>query len=623
MIEKILKAVKSSSKKRGRNITVGAVVGMLLSCTAVMGANNYLWIRENSGAIEFNTSKTNSSNGNDGNWNTVNPYKENTWDAVTKTYINNMALSSSENNGVFNDGSSDKDLNYGLRLSGTLTGLNFINNSSITATTTTGGSYNFGIYNSGTIENITNSGSIVGVGSGNASNSGIYNSGTIGTITNSGSIVGVGSGGASSSGIYNSRTMKTITNIGSIIGTNTGTKGGDGIANYGTMDGSIINSGLIIGSSVNNNSSGIVSEVALQGSVINSGLIVGSSTGRDGSGIANYETIAENIVNSGLIIGNAGSGEGSGIYSLGTIAGSIVNSGLIIGNTESGTGYGIAVDGEATMINTGVVYGKDNAVENSSADDVDLSNYGILVNKTGYTVSGINPTSSYGLIFKVVGENAYTATATDYGKFGTIDEAAGYTIINTKAEGSSASDITGTESLELENGILTYGTSQTEEISSEKKYILNGITDTLLVSTGENKLDNSVINAYGTAVKFDETNGGNLILSGTTINGGVKADTFAILGSDDSSKTDALVLENSVVNGNIDMKDGNDELTIGAGSIANGKLDGGTGDDTLNFGSAVTRTVVNDGINIQHNISGFENMNINTNVTLFEKNYCS
>ena len=568
---------------------------MLLSCTAVMGANNYLWIRENSGAIEFNTSKTNSSNGNDGNWNTVNPYKENTWDAVTKTYINNMALSSSENNGVFNDGSSDKDLNYGLRLSGTLTGLNFINNSSITATTTTGGSYNFGIYNSGTIENITNSGSIVGVGSGNASNSGIYNSGTIGTITNSGSIVGVGSGGASSSGIYNSRTMKTITNIGSIIGTNTGTKGGDGIANYGTMDGSIINSGLI----------------------------VGSSTGRDGSGIANYETIAENIVNSGLIIGNAGSGEGSGIYSLGTIAGSIVNSGLIIGNTESGTGYGIAVDGEATMINTGVVYGKDNAVENSSADDVDLSNYGILVNKTGYTVSGINPTSSYGLIFKVVGENAYTATATDYGKFGTIDEAAGYTIINTKAEGSSASDITGTESLELENGILTYGTSQTEEISSEKKYILNGITDTLLVSTGENKLDNSVINAYGTAVKFDETNSGKLTLSGTTVNGGVKDGTAAISGSDDSSKTDALVLENSVVNGNIDMKDGNDELTIGAGSIANGKLDGGTGDDTLNFGSAVTRTVVNDGINIQHNISGFENMNINTNVTLFEKNYCS
>ena len=47
MIEKILKAVKSSNKKRGRNITVGAVVGFLLSCTAVMGADeNYLLIKK-------------------------------------------------------------------------------------------------------------------------------------------------------------------------------------------------------------------------------------------------------------------------------------------------------------------------------------------------------------------------------------------------------------------------------------------------------------------------------------------------------------------------------------------------------------------------------------------------
>ena len=67
MIEKIMKAVKSGNKKRGRNITVGAVIGFLLSCTAVMGADDkYLWIRENSGAIEFNISKTNNSNGNDG-----------------------------------------------------------------------------------------------------------------------------------------------------------------------------------------------------------------------------------------------------------------------------------------------------------------------------------------------------------------------------------------------------------------------------------------------------------------------------------------------------------------------------------------------------------------------------
>ena len=47
MIEKIMKAVKSSNKRRGRNITIGAVIGFLLSCTAVMGTvdGNYLWIK--------------------------------------------------------------------------------------------------------------------------------------------------------------------------------------------------------------------------------------------------------------------------------------------------------------------------------------------------------------------------------------------------------------------------------------------------------------------------------------------------------------------------------------------------------------------------------------------------
>ena len=44
MIDKIIKAVKSGNKKRGRNITIGAVIGFLLSCTAVIGEDNYLKI---------------------------------------------------------------------------------------------------------------------------------------------------------------------------------------------------------------------------------------------------------------------------------------------------------------------------------------------------------------------------------------------------------------------------------------------------------------------------------------------------------------------------------------------------------------------------------------------------
>ena len=48
MIEKVMKAVKRGNKKRSRNITIGAVIGFLLSCTAVMGADdNYLFIKVN------------------------------------------------------------------------------------------------------------------------------------------------------------------------------------------------------------------------------------------------------------------------------------------------------------------------------------------------------------------------------------------------------------------------------------------------------------------------------------------------------------------------------------------------------------------------------------------------
>ena len=584
MIEKILKAVKSSNKKRGRNITVGAVVGFLLSCTAVMGADeNYLLIKKEGEEIKFSTD-------NDTTAGTDNPYEENTWNGTE--YVNNIALNSTSNY-------------YGVKLEGDLGNVNFTNNGLITAT-------------------------IAGYGN----SCGINNAGTIGTLTNN-------------------------------------------------------------------------------------GIITGTSENGDGYGIATF-------INTAVIK-------------------ILVNNGTITGTTENSDGYGIDTTNDAALANTGVIYGKTNAIINVGT----ANNYGLLISQTGDTVSGgTSITNSYGLIFKDTG-GSYTAEISDYSRFGTIakdeevvvdyDENSQaikktYTIINAKAEGAK-DNITGTESLKLTNGVLTYYDStkgdsekyQEEIIDSNKKYILNGITDTLLVSTGENKLDNSVINAYGTAVKFDETNGGNLILSGTTINGGVKADTFAILGSDDSSKTDALVLENSVVNGNIDMqsgtntitagnnttingdvkggagedtftsgnnvaingkielgagnnkitlgnnvyingdvdmgtngvnltggsevylngkvaftdnvdiltlgeksvivqdiamKDGNDELTIGAGSIVNGKLDGGDDDDTLTFGTnsvaspaSITKNNTKDSINISHDVAGFENINVGTKVT--------
>ncbi|EHO80535.2 autotransporter family protein [Fusobacterium ulcerans] len=529
MIEKIMKAVKSGNKKRGRNITVGAVIGFLLSCTAVMGADDkYLWIRENSGAIEFNISKTNNSNGNDGDWKEEHPYNdENTWNADTETYINNMTLSSNENNGKRNEGFGDFDLSYGLRLSGTLTEFNFINNGSITATTYSTSS---GIDNVGTIGNITNNGSITAKSSGTSS-SGIDNYGTIGNVTNNGSITAEGQYG--SFGIFNIGTMKNITNNGSMIG----------------------------------------------------------------------------------------------------------------GRTSSSTSYGIyntSGNKMENITNTGIIYGKTNAVKNSGTIG-SFNNYGLLISGSTNVVDGIsieayndaggqNKINNYGLAFTADGSGSYeNHGASDanhnFGKTwdATIDGVA-YKIRNVEADvNSTGGAITNIKSFKIEGGELYSDTTKINDSNSTSNVsvILNGITDTLLVSTGDtNQLDNSVINAYGTAVEFDGTNGGKLTLSRTTVNGGVKTNTAAILGSDDSSKTDTLVLENSVVNGSIDMQGGNDELTIGAGSIVNGKLDGGDDDDTLTFGTnsvaspaSITKNNTKDSINISHDIAGFENINVGTKVT--------
>ncbi|WP_130890182.1 autotransporter outer membrane beta-barrel domain-containing protein [Fusobacterium ulcerans] len=126
MIERIIKAVKRGNKKRSINITIGAVVGFLLSCTAVMGADEYLWIKNDGGGIKFNTAKTTEFDGTDGTWNEANPYNKNSWDGTT--YTNNMTLLSTTNNGKDNNGI---DISYGLRLSGDLGEFEFINKGNI------------------------------------------------------------------------------------------------------------------------------------------------------------------------------------------------------------------------------------------------------------------------------------------------------------------------------------------------------------------------------------------------------------------------------------------------------------------------------------------------------------
>ena len=608
MIEKIMKAVKSSNKRRGRNITIGAVIGFLLSCTAVMGAGDYLWIKGDSGEIKFSINGTTTS---DGDWKTENPYENagNIWDKDTepKTYTNNMTLSSSTANGK----SNGSNISYGLRLSGNLTGVNFINNGSIIGTMRESGSYGYGIHNSAEMGNIENTGVIIGSGPGNiiGYGYGIYNSKTIGDITNTGIINGSGSDSQTSSGygIYNYESAK--------------------------ITGNITNTGVIIGTGSNSSSSGSGYEIYNE----------------------SYEEEMENIENKGIIIGTGSgnsSSSGYGIYNcnFGKI-GNITNTGII-----SGTNIGIYNKGYndskiGNITNTGVIYGKDNAIKKSNGTIDTAYNYGILVNGDdgkgvvdGLTIVDETPEENKivnkGLIFTALDGGVYKAAADDYQKFGKtyVDESivigyqedgAGlkkpitreYTIINAKAIDGEPSNIDtekniiGTESLKLENGILTTGDSQTINISSDKGYILNGITNTLKVSEGNNELNDSVINAYKTAVVMDSKDS-TLILNNTVANGGADKDvpTIKIEGENNTLTLKGESIVNTGVKDNVAITVGgeNNVLVLEGNAKVNGEMTS-TGNNTLSLNGNAE-----DGMNMLHNITGFVNMNIHNNVTFFE-----
>ena len=621
MIEKIMKAVKRGNKRRGRNITIGAVIGFLLSCTVVMGADdNYLWIKEDSGAIKFST---NSTTGDNGDWKTENPYENagNIWDKDTKTYTNNMTLLSSEKNGEYNDGQDNYDISYGLRLSGGLTDVNFINNSSITGEISGDGN-GYGIHNSAEMGNIKNTGVISGTGNGAGSGAGtgygIYNSSTstMGKITNTGIISGIGSSSGSSGsygfgyGINNTGTIGEITNTGIISGTSTS---GTGICNSGTME-NITNRGLISGYDTG---SGIYNDSSEIKNITNAGLISGidNSTG-DGSGIYNYKSEIKNITNTGIISG--------------------------YGTSSSNVSKGYGINNPSSEIknitNTGVIYGKDSAIKNDSGTIGTVNNYGILATKGSsvYTDTinnyGMYITETDGKITVASTKSDYSEEiAVEYDENGEVIKSRSMTIKNAVLIGNSGS-ATSSESIELEN-------------NNYDNHILNGKDETLKVIGSTNKVTGSIINAYGTAVVFGDTGNKELTLSGTIVNGGIDEDdsnpgtkVAAILGSDDTDNGDTLILQsgkikykdgsevtqNTVVNGNINMGAGADTLTIGDGTIINGTLDGGDSDseDTLNFGissGAKSNSSESEGVRILHNISNFENMNINTNVTLFEK----
>ena len=504
MIEKIMKAVKSGNKKRGRNITVGAVVGMLLSCTVVMGTDvSGLEItNDGSGNIEF-TDK-------DGNkfkpGKEEDPYPENSWNEETKLYINNSKIS-----GESTDGNG-----CGLKINED--GVNIVSNGMIIVTTEKVGGTIYGIDVYGNGVNIENNGKIIA--------------------------------------IYKAQ----------------------GVSSYG----------IGIDEDMNN--------------IINSGLInaVADDKG-DSYGIATFASVND-----------------------------ITNRGVINSSSAGSTSYGISIGADTESIeNSGVIYGDKYAIHNSNSID-NTYNYGLLVSSTDETVSSVTLTKNLGLIFKD-DSGTYKAEDGDFEKFGTTTTDAEvtvgydekdspikgkYTIINAKAKNDDKNNIGGTESLTLKKGTLSYldsdGSEQNESIFSDKKYILNGIEDTLKVSGENNELNNSVVNAYKTAVVINE-NMSTLTLDNTVVNGGIAEDSIAVSITKDGS---TLTLKgDSIINSAdtaIMITGNNNAVTLEGNTIVNGKMES-KGNNILNlYGKA-------DGsMNMFYDISGFTDISIDNNVTFFE-----
>jgi hypothetical protein len=263
----------------------------------------------------------------------------------------------------------------------------------------------------------------------------------------------------------------------------------------------------------------------------------------------------------------------------------IYNNGII-------SGEGIKIDslnyGVEDIDNIGVIRGKENAIsarENGTLLD-GINNFGLLIGKapiSNKTTNEINnglkiSLDNSGEVVKIESENKNGITGVTVDYKGTT-----YTVINIEIS---------------ENSTNTIGIRELSEKNSN--LILNGVDNTLTVDESFT-LNDSVINAYKTAIKIEGNNmftGNNIVVNG----GGLNGET-AVISGDENNNTLNLS-GNTVINGNIDLGDGEDRLVFG------------TSDGTTTYST-------NNSVNINSNISGVENIEVNQNVNISQESKIS
>ena len=336
-----------------------------------------------------------------------------------------------------------------------------------------------------------------------------------------------------------------------------------------------------------------------------------------GNGLSFYDkdmkmTISGNISNIGTLTGyvkgnidnTSNGGNGLGIYNTeGTITlnNGITNKGTLIGyidgtvdDTSSG-GNGLSIynlDGTITLngiTNTGLIIGSEHGIylKDITMNNGKYHNYGVVGGKTAVKIENSNIQDNNSGLYLTFDENNNDIVKEV--KVGTVSSDIDYTIVNTlKSNTSSPDDI-------------NIATLRLSDLPKNSNLILNGVYNTFTIDDNSTvELSDSIINAYKNAIAGE---GGN--------------NTFTLKG-------------NSILNGDVAMGAGNDTVSFDSKVQINGNLDGGTNTDadtkdTLNLGinSASDRGTLDktfdNSLKIYDSvISGFENINIKDNVTVFE-----
>ena len=320
------------------------------------------------------------------------------------------------------------------------------------------------------------------------------------------------------------------------------------------------------------------------------------------SGISNIE----NINNSGLISSVVeGIGSTVGFYMDGSKENAnavfiekFLNNGVISGYADEGSGKGLFIsnstpyqniqDAIKTIINNGLIKGNETGIFTSQLNPSNIYlNNGILAGKT--PSDGVNFTNN-GL--KIFLDSNGGINKIEVGNGGNVD---GKEIVNGTLSGNDS--FTLASQLKINDNIIINGA---------------GTLKGSLVADNDSTLYNTIINGYNTALFLeDNTNfvGSNIIING----GGVKNNVAVVKGSD--GENSLKLLGDSIVNGNLELENGNDNLVVSNTVQLNGSLDGGLGEDNLNLGE---KKVTDTKLNIFQKINNFENILTNGSVVLFE-----